>query len=70
MYIIAGLGNPGSRYAHTRHNCGFDALDILAARYRIDTGTKKWKGLVGTGTIEGQKVLLVKPQTYMNLSGE
>ena len=70
MYIIAGLGNPGTKYKNTRHNCGFEAIDILADRYRIDISTRKFKGLCGNGTIEGEKVLLVKPQTYMNLSGE
>lgn len=70
MYIIAGLGNPGSKYAHTRHNAGFEAIDRLADRYRIDISTKKFQALCGSGVIEGQKVLLLKPQTYMNLSGE
>lgn len=70
MYVIAGLGNPGRKYAKTRHNVGFDTIDILAAMYRIDVSTEKFKALVGTGVIDGQKVILVKPQTYMNLSGE
>ena len=70
MYIIAGLGNPGSKYAHTRHNVGFDAIDYLAEKYQIRIDTKKFKGEYGMGYIEGQKVLLLKPQTYMNLSGE
>lgn len=70
MYIIAGLGNPGPKYAHTRHNAGFEAVERLADRYRIPMETKKFQALCGTGTIEGQKVLLLKPQTYMNLSGE
>ncbi len=70
MYVIAGLGNPGLNYAGTRHNVGFGALDELADRYRISVDTKKHRALVGKGTIEGQKVVLVKPQTYMNLSGE
>ena len=70
MYIIAGLGNPGLKYEHTRHNCGFEAIDILAERYRIEVGTKKFKGLCGNGMIEGERVMLVKPMTYMNLSGE
>lgn len=70
MYIIAGLGNPGRQYAHTRHNAGFEAIDRLADAYRISIETKKFQALCGTGVIEGQKVLLVKPQTYMNLSGE
>lgn len=70
MYIIAGLGNPGSKYAHTRHNVGFDTVEYLADYYGIDIETKKFQALVGQGVIEGNKVLLVKPQTYMNLSGE
>lgn len=70
MYIIVGLGNPGKPYAQTRHNIGFDAIDILAEKYRISVDTKKHKALIGKGMIEGQKVVLVKPQTFMNLSGE
>ena len=70
MFIIAGLGNPGREYAHTRHNVGFDTIDVLADTYRIDVDTKKHKALIGKGIIEGQKVILAKPQTYMNLSGE
>lgn len=70
MYIIAGLGNPGKQYAHTRHNVGFDTIDILAEKYHISVDTKKHKALCGKGVIEGQKVILAKPQTYMNLSGE
>ena len=70
MYVIAGLGNPGKKYEHTRHNVGFDTIDILADKYRIDVETGKFKALCGAGVIEGQKVLLVKPQTFMNLSGE
>ena len=70
MYVIAGLGNPGKKYAKTRHNAGFDTIDIIADRYRIDVSTEKFKALVGTGVIDGQKVILVKPQTFMNLSGD
>lgn len=70
MYIIAGLGNPGGKYEHTRHNCGFEVIDILAERYHIDVSDRKFKALCGNGAIEGQKVLLMKPQTFMNLSGE
>ncbi len=70
MYIIAGLGNPGLKYAHTRHNAGFESLERLADRYRIDLETRKFRAYCGTGVIEGQKALLLKPQTYMNLSGE
>lgn len=70
MYIIAGLGNPGTQYARTRHNAGFEAIDRLADEYRISIEQKKFQGLCGSGYIGGQKVLLLKPQTYMNLSGE
>ena len=70
MYIVAGLGNPGGKYEHTRHNCGFEVIDILAERYRIEVSDRKFKALCGNGLIEGQKVLLMKPQTFMNLSGE
>ena len=70
MYVIAGLGNPGKKYAKTRHNAGFNTIDIIADRYRIDVSTEKFKALVGTGVINGQKVILVKPQTFMNLSGD
>ena len=69
MYIIAGLGNPTAQYDHTRHNIGFDAITHLADRYHISMNTKKFQAICGTGIIEGQKVLLLKPQTYMNLSG-
>lgn len=70
MYIIAGLGNPTSKYAGTRHNAGFDALDCIADKYGIAVDTKKHKALIGKGVIAGQKVILAKPQTFMNLSGE
>lgn len=70
MYIIAGLGNPGMQYMGTRHNAGFSVIDELAEKYNISVDTAKHKGLVGKGIIEGQKVLLVKPMTYMNASGE
>lgn len=70
MYIIAGLGNPGRQYEHTRHNAGFEAIDRLADKHRISIENKKFQALCGTGVIDGQKVLLLKPQTYMNLSGE
>ena len=70
MYIIAGLGNPGKKYENTRHNMGFIAVDLLAQKYGIKVDKIKFKALVGEGRIAGQKVLLVKPQTYMNLSGE
>ena len=69
MIVIAGLGNPTRQYEHTRHNIGFDAITYLADRYHIVMNTKKFQGICGSGVIEGQKVLLLKPQTYMNLSG-
>ncbi len=70
MFLIAGLGNPDKKYEHTRHNIGFDTLDALADKYNIRIDEKKHKALCGTGAIEGVKVILAKPQTYMNLSGE
>lgn len=70
MYIIAGLGNPGSKYVGTRHNIGFDAVTHLSDRYRIPLNRTEHKAVTGSGYIEGQKVLLVQPQTFMNLSGE
>lgn len=70
MFIIAGLGNPTKQYEKTRHNVGFDVIDLLADKYSIKVSEKKHKALCGAGSIEGQKVLLVKPQTFMNLSGE
>ena len=70
MYIIVGLGNPDKKYQNTRHNIGFDVIDVLADRNHITVGEKKHKALVGKGVIGGQKAILVKPQTYMNLSGE
>ncbi|MBR5931396.1 MAG: aminoacyl-tRNA hydrolase [Lachnospiraceae bacterium] len=69
MFIIAGLGNPTAKYEHSRHNVGFDTLDILAEKYQIKMGRSLFRALVGKGVIEGKKVLLVKPLTYMNLSG-
>lgn len=70
MYVIAGLGNPGKEYENTRHNVGFDVIDAIADRYGIRVIERKHKGLVGKGVIEGEKVLLLKPLTFMNLSGE
>ena len=70
MYIIVGLGNPTKEYQNTRHNIGFDVIDKLADMYSISVLEKKHKALVGKGIINGQKVILAKPQTYMNLSGE
>lgn len=70
MFVIVGLGNPDKKYEHTRHNIGFDVIDALASKYNISVTEKKHKALCGSGVIDGIKVLLVKPQTYMNLSGE
>lgn len=70
MYIIVGLGNPGKKYENTRHNIGFITVDYIADELGIKINKSKNKALVGEGNISGQKVLLVKPQTYMNLSGE
>ncbi len=70
MYIIAGLGNPDKKYVNTRHNVGFDVIDALAEQYNINMNIRKHKAVCGIGTVEGVKALLVKPQTYMNLSGE
>ena len=70
MYVIAGLGNPGKKYENTRHNMGFITIDQLAEKHNIKVDKLKFKALVGEGRIAGQKVMLVKPQTYMNLSGE
>lgn len=70
MYLIAGLGNPGREYENTRHNAGFASIDRLAEKNHISIDMEKFQALCGTGYIGGQKVLLLKPQTYMNLSGE
>lgn len=69
MYVIVGLGNPGKKYENTRHNIGFITVDFLAEKNNISINKIKHKALVGEGQIAGKKVLLVKPQTYMNLSG-
>ena len=70
MYIIAGLGNPTAQYEGTRHNVGFDVIDVIAKQYNISVDVRKSRAFIGKGMIEGQKVILVKPQTYMNLSGD
>lgn len=70
MYIIAGLGNPGKQYEGTRHNIGWQVIDALADKHGIRVLENKFKGLIGKGMINGEKVILVKPLTYMNLSGE
>ena len=70
MYYIVGLGNPGLQYENTRHNVGFMTIDYLANKYDIDVRKLKFKSLYGQGEISGHKVMLIKPQTYMNNSGE
>lgn len=70
MFIIAGLGNPTREYAGTRHNIGFDVIDVIAEQNHISVMECKHRALIGKGMIDGQKVILAKPQTYMNLSGE
>ena len=70
MYIIAGLGNPGKNYVGTRHNMGFEVIDTIASKYNININKEKFKAHFGEGRIGNEKVILVKPQTFMNLSGE
>ena len=70
MYAIIGLGNPEKKYDKTRHNIGFDVIDELASQMGVQVNTKRHKALCGVGQIGSEKVILVKPQTYMNLSGE
>lgn len=70
MLVIVGLGNLDDKYQGTRHNVGFDVIDLLAEKYNIAVDTKKHRAYIGKGIIGGQKVILAKPQTYMNLSGE
>lgn len=70
MYLIAGLGNIGSKYNGTRHNVGFEVVDLLAEKYSIDISREKFKGTFGEGRIGEDRVILLKPSTYMNLSGE
>lgn len=70
MYIIVGLGNPEEDYGKTRHNMGFNVINKIANQYKIEVTKKKFQGLYGTGNIEGEKVILLKPQTFMNLSGK
>ena len=69
MYLVVGLGNPEEDYSNTRHNMGFDTINKIAKEYEIEINKKKFKGLYGNGIIEEEKVILLKPQTYMNLSG-
>ena len=70
MFLIVGLGNPEEDYSNTRHNMGFNTINKLSKEYNISVEQKKFQGLFGSGIIEGQKVILLKPQTFMNLSGE
>ena len=70
MFLVVGLGNPGNKYKNTRHNVGFDALDVLANMYSTKIEKEKFKGLFNEIRINNEKVILVKPLTYMNLSGE
>ena len=70
MYIIVGLGNPDRQYQNTRHNIGFEVVDAIAGKNQITIGERKHKAVIGKGYVGGQKAVLVKPQTYMNLSGE
>ncbi len=70
MYLIVGLGNPTKQYENTRHNVGFEVIDLLARRHGISVTERKHRAYCGSGVIAGQKVLLMKPQTYMNNSGE
>lgn len=70
MYLIVGLGNPEKEYANTRHNMGFDVINKISEKNKIEVNKSKYEGLYGKGEIEGEKVILLKPQTYMNLSGQ
>ncbi|MEQ1949961.1 aminoacyl-tRNA hydrolase [Mesorhizobium sp. CN2-181] len=70
MLVFAGLGNPGAQYANNRHNVGFMAADAIARRHGFSPWSKKFQGLIADGTVDGEKVLLIKPQTFMNLSGQ
>ena len=70
MYVIVGLGNPEEDYSKTRHNMGFEVINKISSKYNISVNKLKFNSLYGTGVIEGEKVVLVKPQTFMNLSGE
>ncbi|GAF66517.1 peptidyl-tRNA hydrolase [Bacillus sp. TS-2] len=70
MKLIVGLGNPGSKYEHTRHNIGFDIIDYCSEYFNIPLDKSKFKGVYGSGVVNGEKIYLLKPLTYMNLSGE
>ena len=69
-YIIVGLGNPGAKYAHTRHNCGFEVLQLLSDRLHCPLVKNRLKGLLGETTLSGKRIVLCQPQTMMNLSGD
>ena len=70
MLLFAGLGNPGAKYADNRHNVGFMAADAIARRHSFSPWSKKFQGLIAEGTLAGEKIILIKPQTFMNLSGQ
>ena len=70
MYLIVGLGNPEPEYSNTRHNLGFDVINCISKKYNIDVNRTKFNALYGSGEINGEKVILMKPQTFMNLSGQ
>ncbi len=70
MHLIVGLGNPGAKYAHTRHNVGFDVLEVLSQKLRIPIDRKKSQAYVGEGSYQGERIALARPHTFMNLSGE
>lgn len=70
MYLIVGLGNPEPEYSHTRHNMGFDVINEIAKRKEIELSRTKFNGIYGSGMIDEEKIILLKPQTFMNLSGQ
>ena len=70
MYLIVGLGNPEPEYSHTRHNMGFDVINEIAKRQEIELSRTKYNGIYGSGIVEEEKIILLKPQTFMNLSGQ
>lgn len=70
MYLVVGLGNPENDYANTRHNMGFNVVNKLAEKYEVSVNRNKFKALYGIGTINDEKIIFLKPQTFMNLSGE
>ena len=70
MKLLIGLGNPGAEYARSRHNCGFSVIDCLSRRWNVPVDRARCRALVGEGRLNGERVILIKPQTYMNLSGD